>query len=170
MNDFDAEMRFDRVISVEMFEHMHNYQELMSRIARWLDPDGKLFVHIFSHRTHAYFFETEGAQNWMGRYFFTGGVMPSEDLLLEFQDDLELENQWRVSGMHYERTSNVWAEQMDLKRDRIMSIFRSHYGAKDAAKWFMRWKVFFWACAETFGYENGDQWGVSHYVFSKGRR
>jgi cyclopropane-fatty-acyl-phospholipid synthase len=167
MNEFDTGARFDRVVSVEMFEHMHNYQLLMSRIARWLNSDGKLFVHIFSHRAYPYFFETEGAHNWMGRYFFTGGVMPSEDLLLEFQDDLELEEQWRISGTHYQRTAEAWAENMDRNRDRIMSIFREHYGPKDAARWFMRWKVFFWACAETFGYENGTEWGVSHYRFAR---
>ncbi|UCH85842.1 MAG: class I SAM-dependent methyltransferase [Candidatus Latescibacterota bacterium] len=170
MNDFATEKRFDRVVSVEMFEHMHNYAELMSRISRWLEPDGKLFVHIFSHATYAYFFETEGAQNWMGRYFFTGGIMPSDDLLLEFDDDLEIEKNWRISGTHYEQTANVWADRMEQRRDRIMSIFRKHYGSKEASRWFMRWKVFFWACAETFGYDNGDQWGVSHYLFSRRAR
>jgi cyclopropane-fatty-acyl-phospholipid synthase len=170
MNDFDTDTRFDRVVSVEMFEHMHNFQKLMSRIAHWLKSDGKLFVHIFSHHSYSYFFETDGAHNWMGRYFFTGGIMPSDDLLLEFQDDLKLETHWRISGTHYQRSAEAWAKHMDRNRDRIMSIFRTHYGPKEAARWFMRWKVFFWACAETFGYGNGEEWGVSHYLFAKGPR
>jgi cyclopropane-fatty-acyl-phospholipid synthase len=167
MNDFDTDQRFDRVVSIEMFEHMHNYRELLSRIARWLERDGKLFVHVFCHRNHPYFFETEGAHNWMGRYFFTAGIMPSEDLLTRFQDALTLESQWRVSGTHYRRTADAWAQNMDRNRRRILPVLRDHYGPRGAAHWFVRWKVFFWACAETFGYQDGEVWGVAHYLFSR---
>lgn len=167
MNDFSTEMKFDRVVSIEMFEHMHNYERLMSRIAGWLKQDGKLFLHIFCHRAVPYFFETGGADDWMGRYFFTGGIMPSADLLLEFQEDLSLERQWLVSGTEYERTANAWAHRMDDNRGAIMSVLREHYGPGQARLWYRRWKVFFWACAETFGYDGGREWLVSHYRFSK---
>jgi cyclopropane-fatty-acyl-phospholipid synthase len=170
MNDFDIDRRFDRVVSVEMFEHMRNYEVLMSRIAGWLEADGKLFIHIFSHCEHAYFFETEDAEDWVGRYFFTGGVMPSEDLLLHFQDAMTLEEQWRIPGCHYRRTADAWAANMGRRRGRIMSIFRDHYGARDAARWFTRWKMFFLACAETFGFDGGREWSVSHYRFKRGAR
>ena len=165
MNDFQPDRRFDRVLSVEMFEHMRNYQELMARIQGWLKPGGKLFVHIFTHRQFAYPFETEGEDNWMGRYFFTGGIMPSRDLLPRFQDNLQLEEQWHLNGRHYQRTLEAWLVNQDQQRDEIMALFRATYGTEQASRWFQRWRVFFMACAELFGYRRGEEWGVSHYRF-----
>lgn len=167
MNDFSIDRRFDRVVSVEMFEHMRNYRELMARIAGWLRPDGALFVHVFSHREQAYPFETEGDDNWMGKYFFTGGLMPSRDLLPRFQDDLRLEDQWHLNGRHYQRTCEAWLANQYRHRAAIMAVFRDTYGPADAARWFQRWKVFFLACAELFGYRGGEEWGVSHYRFRR---
>ncbi len=167
MNDFRIDRRFDRVLSVEMFEHMRNYQELMARIHGWLKPGGKLFVHIFTHRQFAYPFETEGEDNWMGRYFFTGGIMPSRDLLPRFQDDLQLEEQWHFNGRHYQRTLEAWLVNQDRNRETIMPLFRAAYGDESASCWFQRWRVFFMACAELFGYHGGEEWGVSHYRFAR---
>ncbi|MEJ2147652.1 MAG: cyclopropane-fatty-acyl-phospholipid synthase [Acidobacteriota bacterium] len=165
VNEFQTELRFDRVVSVEMFEHVRNYAELMRRIAGWLRPDGKLFVHIFCHRRFAYPFETEGADNWMGRYFFTGGIMPSDDLLLHFQDDLELETRWTVDGTHYARTACAWLDRMTLNRERIDPILARVYGRQNATVWRNRWRLFFMACEELFGYRGGREWQVSHYRF-----
>lgn len=165
MNDFAAEGKFDRVVSVEMFEHMRNYRELMKRIASWLKPGGRLFVHIFVHRAFSYPFETEGASNWMGKYFFTGGIMPSDDLLLHFQDDLVIEDHWRVNGRHYEKTLLAWLDLMDRARASVMPVMEQVYGAGEALKWFVRWRVFMLSCAGLFGYRGGEEWFVSHYRF-----
>lgn len=167
MNDFYTDRRFDRVVSVEMFEHMRNYQQLMARIHAWLKPGGKLFVHIFTHRQLAYPFEIDGDDNWMGRYFFTGGLMPSRDLLPRFQDDLRLEQQWHFNGCHYQRTLETWLVRQDRHRQELLTLFRETYGSETAERWFQRWRVFFMACAELFGYRHGEEWGVSHYRFSK---
>ncbi|MEE4184269.1 MAG: class I SAM-dependent methyltransferase [Gammaproteobacteria bacterium] len=166
-NEFATADRFDRVVSVEMFEHMRNYGLLMQRIAEWLRPDGKLFVHIFCHRHLMYPFTTEGEYDWMGKYFFTGGLMPAESTLLYFQNDLRIEDQWRVSGRHYEKTSNAWLQRMDRNRAEIMPVFVDTYGAADAERWFQRWRMFFMAVAELFGYANGTEWMVAHYRFRK---
>ena len=167
MNTFIPKGKFDRVVSIEMFEHMRNYHILMQRIASWLKSDGKLFFHIFCHQRFPYFFETEGDDNWMGRYFFTGGVMPSVDLPSYFQEDLNLESKWWWGGQHYQKTAEAWLHNMDEHKDKILNLFSQVYGKHDSKKWFYRWRIFFMACAELFGYRNGSEWGVSHYLFSK---
>jgi cyclopropane-fatty-acyl-phospholipid synthase len=167
MNEFSTEERFDRVVSVEMFEHMRNYRELLSRIASWMTPGGKLFVHIFCHRTFAYPYETEGASNWMGRYFFTGGIMPSEELLYHFQEHLQVESHWRVNGTHYEKTARAWMRLQKQNRAKVLEALTAVYGAKEAQRWYYRWMVFFLACAELFGFKAGEEWFVAHYLFKK---
>ena len=161
------EGRFDRVVSIEMFEHMRNYQHLLGKVSDWLVPGGKLFVHIFCHRSLMYPFETEGEDNWMGKYFFTGGLMPSADTLLHFQQHLAIEQRWLLPGTHYERTANHWLENQDRNRDEVMSVLTAAYGAGDAARWNQRWRMFWLACAELFGYDGGNQWLVAHYLFSR---
>ena len=158
---------FDRVVSIEMFEHMKNYSALLAKIARWLNPQGRLFVHIFVHKLLAYHFEDKGRSDWMTRYFFTGGTMPSENLLLHFQDDLRLLQQWWVSGLHYERTANHWLAGMDAARAAILPVFTATYGQAESARWFQRWRMFYMAVAELFGYAGGNEWGVAHYLFER---
>lgn len=165
MTEFTTESRFDRVVSVEMFEHMRNYKELMARISDWLVPGGKLFVHIFCHRDLMYPFQVNGSKDWMSRYFFTGGLMPSASTLPAFQEHLKLEQQWSVSGLHYYRTANAWLRRLDENSVQIRRILGKHYGEKQAGTWTQRWRMFFMACAELFGYGNGDEWFVSHYRF-----
>ena len=165
MNDFTTEQHFDRVVSVEMFEHMRNWQSLLERISDWLKPEGKLFIHIFSHRRYAYAFSSEGDSNWMGRYFFTGGIMPSNDLLLYFQKDLLLEQHWVLSGVHYQRTADAWLQMMDSQKGEILQTFRETYG-KDADVWFQRWRMFFLATSEVWGFRGGNEWLISHYLFN----
>ena len=158
---------FDRCVSIEMFEHMRNYDTLLGNIARWLKPGGKLFVHIFCHRSLMYPFETEGSDNWMGRYFFTGGLMPSADTLLHFQSALRIEQRWVLSGIHYEKTANHWLENQDRHAEEVHRVLAETYGAKNAAVWAQRWRMFWMACAELFGYAGGSEWGVAHYRFVK---
>jgi len=157
---------FDRCVSVEMFEHMRNYAVLLDRIGAWLRPGGKLFVHIFCHRTLVYPFETGGEGNWMGRHFFTGGLMPAADTLLWFQDALRIEDRWLLDGTHYQRTANHWLQRQDARRADVLPILREAYG--DAAElWCQRWRMFWMACAEMFGYDHGREWMVAHYRFAK---
>ncbi|HEY8053358.1 MAG TPA: cyclopropane-fatty-acyl-phospholipid synthase family protein [Steroidobacteraceae bacterium] len=156
---------FDRCVSIEMFEHMRNYEVLLARIASWLRPGGKLFVHIFAHQTLMYPFETAGDNNWLGQHFFTGGIMPATDTLLWFQRDLTIERRWKVNGTHYQRTADQWLANHDQNRDQIMDVLRQAYGAELAPLWFQRWRMFWMACAELFGYEKGSQWLVAHYRF-----
>jgi len=166
VNVFATDRRFDRVVSVEMFEHIRNYAVLMERIAGWLRPGGRLFVHLFCHRDLMYPVTTDGASDWMGRHFFTGGLMPAERTLLQFQDRLRVEDQWRVNGTHYERTANAWLAQMDARRPAVMKALAAAYGEAAAPLWFQRWRMFFMACAELFGYRGGTEWFVAHYRFA----
>ena len=167
MNHFEPREVFDRVVSVEMFEHMRNYEELLRRISTWLRPGGRLFVHIFTHDRLAYPFETDGPDDWMGKYFFTGGIMPSDGLLHRFQRDLQLLHRWRWNGRHYGRTCNAWLARQDARRNTLLPILGEAYGAAAAELWFHRWRLFFMACAELFDYAGGEEWGVSHYLFGK---
>lgn len=158
---------FDRIVSVEMLEHFRNYEVLLERISRWLTPQGKLFVHIFTHKHFPYLFETDGADNWMGKYFFTGGQMPSHNLLATFQKDLKLERQWSWDGTHYQKTAEAWLENLNKNRPEVLAILEQVYGKSESVRWLNRWRVFFLAVAELFGYKSGTEWGVSHYLFKK---
>ncbi|MEO7600278.1 MAG: class I SAM-dependent methyltransferase, partial [Opitutus sp.] len=158
---------FDRVVSIEMFEHMKNYQKLLGKVARWLKPGGKLFVHIFTHHRYSYHFVSEGPSDWMSRYFFTGGQMPAHDLLPRFQDHLRLVTDWKVDGTHYQRTAEHWLENMDCHREEILPLFADTYGAQHAEKWWAYWRTFYLSCAELWGYRGGKEWLVSHYLFRK---
>jgi len=165
MNDFRADERYDRIVSVEMFEHMRNYRELFSRLSQWLKPEGKFFMHIFCHRNTPYEFLDDGPSDWMGRHFFSGGIMPSEDLPLRFQENLRLSRRYRWNGKHYEKTANAWLANMDNRRDQVLPILAATYGEADCERWFQRWRIFFMACAELFAYNGGNEWYVAHYLF-----
>jgi len=168
MNSFEIDHgRFDRVVSVEMFEHMRNWPELFARIRRWLKPGGRFFMHVFAHRAIPYLFEDRGPADWMSRYFFTGGMMPSDRLPLTCQNHLACVACWRWDGTHYEKTANAWLANMDASREALWPFLERTYGSTQAAVWWVRWRMFFMACAELFGYEQGQQWWVSHYLFEK---
>lgn len=166
MNDFHPGRTFNRIVSVEMFEHMRDWPTLLGRIAGWLEDDGRLFVHVFCHAQEAYPFDSDGTDNWMGRHFFSGGIMPAFDLLPQAAASFAVEGQWWVDGSHYERTAAAWRENMENRRDEVLAVLRSHYG--DGARlWYHRWRMFFLACEELFGYAGGTEWGVGHYRLAK---
>ena len=165
MNDFAIEEKFHRIVSLEMFEHMRNYRVLFERISKWLTDDGKFFMHIFCHRETPYEFEDRGDGDWMTRYFFAGGMMPSEDLPLHFQEHLALQNQWTWNGRHYAKTADAWLSRMDSSTLTLDPILSSTYGAEQAALWSSRWRMFFMAVAELFGHDEGREWYVGHYLF-----
>jgi cyclopropane-fatty-acyl-phospholipid synthase len=170
MNEFAAAGRFDRIVSVEMFEHMRNHRELYRRVASWLVPDGRFFMHVFTHRSTPYEFVDQGPADWMTHYFFAGGMMPSDDLPLRLQRDLAVIRHWRWSGEHYRKTAEAWLENIDRHRAAVLRILAATYGERDAGLWLQRWRIFFMACAELFGYAGGQEWGVSHYLFARADR
>jgi len=165
----DPGARFDRVVSVEMFEHLRNWPEMFSRVSRWLEPGGRFFMHVFVHRSTPYAFEARDDSDWMARHFFSGGMMPSDDLALRFQDDLALVARWRWDGTHYARTAEAWLANMDARRAAVWPILGEAYGAERAQLWWSRWRIFFASCAELFGYDGGREWWVSHYLFEPRR-
>jgi cyclopropane-fatty-acyl-phospholipid synthase len=167
MNAFEAPEKYDRIVSVEMFEHMRNWQILYGKVASWLKPNGKFFKHIFVHRNTPYLFEVNDKNDWMSEFFFSGGMMPSDDLPLHFQDSLKLNQRWRWDGTHYEKTANAWLQNMDENAKAITPILAATYGAENAEMWRNRWRMFYMACAELFGYNNGQDWWVTHYLFEK---
>ncbi len=166
MNGFDTAERFDRIVSVEMFEHLRNWPRAFANVARWLAPRGRFFLHVFAHRGAPYPFVERDASDWMSRHFFSGGQMPSDDLALRFQDDLRLVERWRWDGTHYQRTAEAWLRNMDRQHAELMPLFATIYGA-DAAVWWMRWRLFFMSVAELFGHSRGQQWWVGHYLFER---
>lgn len=161
VNRLEVEPVFDRVVSVEMFEHVRNYRQLMRRISTWLKPDGLLFVHIFCHRTLMYPFETQGEDNWMGRHFFTGGLMPAADTLLCFQNDLRFNRRWLLNGRHYAKTARAWLDRLDADRPGVVETLNGDL------RQLQRWRMFFMACEELFAFRHGCEWMVGHYLFSK---
>lgn len=167
MNDFDAAGSFDRIVSVEMFEHMRNWERLLARVERWLKPNGHFFMHIFCHRSTPYLFDAQDDGDWMSRQFFSGGMMPSDELPLRCGGPLRVRQQWRWSGVHYQRTAGAWLRNMDEARDAVTAILADTYGADSVEQWRSRWRMFFMACEELFGFNNGQEWWVSHYLFGR---
>jgi cyclopropane-fatty-acyl-phospholipid synthase len=165
-NHFETSEEFDRVVSVEMFEHLRNWPAAFAKVSRWLTPEGLFFMHVFTHMGAPYAFVERDSTDWMSRHFFSGGMMPSDDLALLCQDDLRVQAHWRWSGAHYQKTSEAWLQRMDAAHDEITPILQSAYGA-DAEVWRMRWRIFFMSVAELFGFEAGQRWLVSHYLFGK---
>jgi cyclopropane-fatty-acyl-phospholipid synthase len=167
MNVFQTGQQFERIVSVEMFEHMMNWRELMTRVKSWLAPDGRFFMHIFTHRAGAYLFDRADGEDWIAQHFFTGGVMPSHHLIRQYADLFAVEKEWRWSGSHYQRTALDWLYNFDTHRDEIETILRPVYG-NDTGLWMRRWRWFFLATAGLFGYADGSEWGVSHYRMKAG--
>ena len=167
INDLELPQKFDRVVTIEMFEHMRNYQALFEKVAGFIKPGGKLFIHIFSHHTYPFLYEDRTNKDWMARHFFTGGTMPSKDLLHYFLDHFSLDRQWALSGDHYRYTLEAWLQKMDRQRKQIYPLFIETYGLDEAEKWWNYWRLFFLSCAEFFSFRNGNEWFVSHYLMSK---
>lgn len=164
-NDFEAPARqFDRVVSVEMFEHLRNWPRAFAKVATWLRPGGRFFMHVFAHREAPYTFEVRDASDWMSQHFFTGGMMPSDDLPLHFQDELRLLERWRWDGRHYARTARAWLDNMDAQRDALLPVVQAGHGGAGEL-WWMRWRLFFMAVEELFAWQEGQQWWVGHYLF-----
>jgi len=164
--ELELDSQFDRIVSVEMFEHVRNHAQLFAKLANWMQPESKLFVHIFCHRQASYLFEEEADSDWMTRHFFRGGMMPAENLLAQFNEHLQIEQQWQVNGVHYARTCEAWLQNLDRQVKRSQEILRS---AGFSAEQLQRWRIFFMACAELFAYQNGTEWKVAHYLLTPAR-
>lgn len=169
MNSFAPLRSFDRIVSVEMFEHMSNWKALLERTRDWMKPDGRLFVHVFAHRISCYRFDHADKEDWIAQHFFTGGLMPSHGLMREFGESFTVEREWRWNGKHYARTALDWLRNMDGNREEVRAIFETTYG-RDAALWLRRWRLFFLATAGLFGHADGMEWGVSHYLLRPAER
>lgn len=167
INAFDTQTKYDRIVSIEMLEHVRNYEALFAKLSNWLKDDARMFVHVFSHKTHAYAYDSSNPSEWMARHFFTGGIMPSHDLIPSFDKYITLDESWSLSGEHYQKTSEAWLENMNKNQGEIETIFSKVYGPENTKQWMWRWRLFFLACAELFGYKQGSEWGVSHYRFAK---
>ena len=167
VNAFEPDGTFDRVVSVEMFEHVRNHRGLFQRIHSWLKPQGRLFTHVFCHRSTSYPFEVEGEDDWMSKHFFSGGTMPADELFLRISGGLELETRWRWSGVHYAKTSEAWLLNLDRNQSDVLQLFSREMNKDEARRMFHRWRIFFLACSETFGFANGQEWWVSHYLFHR---
>jgi cyclopropane-fatty-acyl-phospholipid synthase len=167
MAEFEIDQKFDRIISIEMFEHMRNYSKLLERISQWLLPKGTLFVHIFVHKELSYKFDVVDETDWMSKYFFSGGIMPSEHLLYYFSDHMKIRSHDRVNGTHYAKTARAWLENMDNNREKILNIFKNHYPKGEALKWFNYWRIFYMSCEELWNYKQGSEWFVGHYLLEK---
>ncbi|MBS0452721.1 MAG: class I SAM-dependent methyltransferase [Proteobacteria bacterium] len=166
-NEFQAPPEhFDRIVSVEMFEHLRNWPQAFAKVSAWLRPDGLFFLHVFTHRDAPYAFEVRDASDWMSQHFFTGGMMPSDDLALHFQDDLRLLQRWRWDGRHYGRTARAWLQNMDMQRKNLITVVQAGFQG-DAELWWMRWRLFFMSVEELFAWNEGQQWWVSHYLFER---
>ena len=168
--NLEMEDKFDRVVSVEMFEHMRNYPVLLERISNWLNPEGKMFIHIFVHRDVPYLYEVKDDSDWMSKYFFSGGIMPSAHLFHYFPDHMKVENYWAVDGVHYQKTARAWLDNMDSKKHEIFKVLKNHYGEKEYKKWFHYWRIFFMSCEELWKYKNGNEWFVGHYLLEKSNK
>ena len=169
INEFATDRHFDRVVSVEMFEHLRNWPEAFASVSGWLKIDGRFFMHVFVHRSTPYAFESRDASDWMSQHFFSGGMMPSDDLALRCQDDLRVLRQWRWDGSHYARTAEAWLANMERRRPAVWRALEQAYGSDEAALWWVRWRLFFLSCAEMFAYDDGQQWWVAHYLFDARR-
>jgi cyclopropane-fatty-acyl-phospholipid synthase len=169
MNEFAAPSTYDRIVSVEMFEHMRNWESLLARISTWMKSDARLFIHIFTHKHFAYPYEVRDEGDWMAQHFFTGGMMPSDNLLSFFDRNVKIEDHWQVDGSHYQKTSEAWLRNMDAAKSQLLPLLAATYGPQQAKLWWARWRIFFMACAELWGYRQGQEWLVSHYRLSKSR-
>ena len=167
INDFKSSKKFDRIISIEMFEHTKNSKKLLDSIDSWLNPKGCFFMHDFAHKNNPYYFDKDQNNAWMAKYFFTGGMMPNHNLFRDLESNLNYQKSWMLSGTHYEKTSNAWLNKMDHNREKILTLFKENSDIKTAKRNFHFWRLFFIACAEIFGYANGSEWCVSHHLFNK---
>lgn len=164
-NHVSFDQQFDRIISIELFEHLRNYEIVLKNVSQWLAPEGRLFVHIFCHKQYAYPFSVDEKNSWMAQHFFTDGIMPSADLLSHFQQDLKLANQWEVNGTHYAKTCDAWLQRHKAKKREILEIFAQCYGAQDATLYWEYWRIFYMASRNLFAWDEGNEWFVSHYLF-----